>query len=73
MAKLCHAQRLGYHVDSNTRILVTGGASENQTILQVHQSMLHLYSLSCVLLLRYWLMCLVHLCTPSRGQRMQPV
>ena len=37
MAKLCHAQHLGYHVDSNTRILVTGGASENQTILQVHQ------------------------------------
>ena len=35
MAKLCHAQQLGYHVDSNTRILVTGGASENQTILQV--------------------------------------
>jgi len=35
MAKLCHAQHLGYHVDSSTRILVTGGASENQTILQV--------------------------------------
>lgn len=37
MAKLCHAQHLGYHVDSNTRILVTGGASENQAILQVHR------------------------------------
>ena len=39
MAKLCHAQQLGYHVDSNTRILVTGGASENQTILQVQSEL----------------------------------
>ncbi|XP_065920676.1 xylulose kinase-like isoform X2 [Dysidea avara] len=35
MAKLSHAQHLGYHVNSNTRILVTGGASENIGILQV--------------------------------------
>ena len=35
MAKLLHAQHLGYHVDANTRILVTGGASENKGILQV--------------------------------------
>lgn len=45
MAKLCHAQHLGYHVDSNTRILVTGGASENQTILQVQSKLL---TLNCV-------------------------
>ena len=49
MAKLCHAQRLGYYVDSNTRILVTGGASENQTILQVHQYNVTLTQLNFIL------------------------
>jgi xylulokinase len=35
MAKRLHAERVGFHVDPNTRILVTGGASVNLPILQV--------------------------------------
>ena len=35
MAKRIHAERVGFKVDPNTRILVTGGASVNQAILQV--------------------------------------
>ena len=35
MAKLVHAQRLGYQITSSSRVLVTGGASQNQHICQV--------------------------------------
>lgn len=30
-----HAEALGYTIDVNTRVLATGGASTNQSILQV--------------------------------------
>lgn len=35
MAKLVHAQRLGYEITPSSRVLVTGGASQNQHICQV--------------------------------------
>jgi len=35
MAKRLHAERLGFHLTPDTRILVTGGASVNKGILQV--------------------------------------
>eukprot|EP00092_Neocalanus_flemingeri_P014859 GFUD01016044.1.p1 GENE.GFUD01016044.1~~GFUD01016044.1.p1 ORF type:complete len:541 (+),score=138.72 GFUD01016044.1:243-1865(+) len=35
MAKRVHAERIGFHLSSDTRILVTGGASVNTAILQV--------------------------------------
>ena len=35
IAKRLHAERMGFHLSSDTRILVTGGASVNTAILQV--------------------------------------
>jgi len=35
MAKRIHAQKMGFRISENTRILVTGGASINKPILQV--------------------------------------
>lgn len=35
LAKRVHAEALGYHLNPNSRILATGGASKNQAILQV--------------------------------------
>merc|ERR1719481_1518160 len=35
MAKRLHAERMGFKIDPDTRILVTGGASVNKEILQV--------------------------------------
>ena len=35
MAKWVHAQSLGYHLSPTSRILATGGASQNKAILQV--------------------------------------
>lgn len=35
MAKYIHAQSLGYKITSSSRILATGGASENVSICQV--------------------------------------
>lgn len=35
LAKRVHAEMLGYHLDQNSRVLATGGASKNQAILQV--------------------------------------
>lgn len=35
LAKRLHAEKLGYHIGRDTRVLATGGASSNQAILQV--------------------------------------
>lgn len=35
LAKRCHAERLGYALGKNSRVLATGGASSNKEILQV--------------------------------------
>ena len=35
MAKRIHAERMGFVIDPDTRILVTGGASVNTVILQI--------------------------------------
>jgi xylulokinase len=35
IAKRAHAQQLGYTIDAKTRIIATGGASNNNTILQI--------------------------------------
>ena len=35
MAKLTHARNLGYQISSSSRVLATGGASQNPKILQV--------------------------------------
>ena len=35
MAKRYHAEKLGYKLTSSSRILATGGASQNKEILQV--------------------------------------
>ncbi|XP_063216582.1 xylulose kinase-like isoform X2 [Bacillus rossius redtenbacheri] len=35
VAKRAHAEDMGFHLDSNSRIIATGGASNNKAILQV--------------------------------------
>eukprot|EP00795_Rhopilema_esculentum_P001025 gene1025-15351_t len=35
IAKKIHAEKLGFHLDQNSRILATGGASKNPEILQI--------------------------------------
>lgn len=35
LAKLSHAKSLGYEITSSSRVLATGGGSENEEILQV--------------------------------------
>ena len=36
MAKRYHAEKLGYKLSSSSRVLATGGASNNKEMLQVH-------------------------------------
>ena len=39
LAKLSHAIKLGFEITSSTRVLATGGASQNTRILQVVNSL----------------------------------
>ena len=41
LAKRVHAEALGYNLDTNSRILATGGASTNRAILQVLSDIFH--------------------------------
>ena len=58
-AKRVHAERLGFRLGADTRILVTGGASVNTAILQV----LYCTVLYCTVLYCIVLYCIVLYCT----------
>lgn len=62
LAKYVHAVSLGYRITPASRILATGGASENKQILQVRKKF-KLEGILCVV--RYWLMFLMLLCIPE--------